>query len=83
MRGCTRGCRFCQAGYVYRPVRERDSNTLFDQADSLINSTGYEEISLSSLSSGDYSKISDLTIGLLDKYENKWQKYDTKNQQQS
>ncbi len=69
MRGCSRGCRFCQAGYVYRPVRERSKDTLIKQAGSLLNCTGYEEVSLSSLSSGDYSEISSLSIGLLDKYQ--------------
>lgn len=68
-RGCTRGCRFCQAGMVYRPVREKNVDTLLNQADSLINSTGHDEISLTSLSSGDYSCLSDLTVKLLDKYE--------------
>lgn len=53
-RGCTRGCRFCQAGYLYRPVRERSVDKLIAQAQSSIHSTGYDEISLSSLSSGDY-----------------------------
>lgn len=69
-RGCTRGCRFCQAGMVYRPVREKKPSTLINQVDSLINSTGHDEISLTSLSTGDYSCLSDLTLQLLDKYEN-------------
>lgn len=68
-RGCTRGCRFCQAGYIYRPNRERKKETIEKQADELINCTGYEELSLSSLSSGDYSQINDLTIELIDKFE--------------
>ncbi len=59
-RGCTRGCRFCQAGYVYRPVRERTVDTLVGQAACMIQSTGYEEISLTSLSSGDYPKLPEL-----------------------
>ncbi len=69
-RGCTRGCRFCQAGYIYRPNRERKLPTITAQAEELIGCTGYEEISLSSLSSGDHSEINDLTIGLIDKFEN-------------
>ena len=69
-RGCTRGCRFCQAGMVYRPVREKKADTLAKQAENLINSTGHDEISLTSLSSGDYSCLPDLTLKLLDKYEN-------------
>lgn len=67
-RGCTRGCRFCQAGYIYRPVRERKKETLLRQADELINCTGYDEISLLSLSSGDYSEINDLTRALAEEY---------------
>ncbi|NLB33147.1 MAG: TIGR03960 family B12-binding radical SAM protein [Tissierellia bacterium] len=69
-RGCTRGCRFCQAGMVYRPVREKEANTLVKQAETLIKSTGHDEISLTSLSSGDYSCLPDLTLQLLDMYEN-------------
>lgn len=69
-RGCTRGCRFCQAGMVYRPVREKEADTLVKQAEKLINSTGHDEISLTSLSSGDYSCLPDLTLKLLDMYEN-------------
>ena len=53
-RGCTRGCRFCQAGYIYRPMRLRKPETIVCQARELIKNTGYEEISLTSLSSGDY-----------------------------
>ncbi len=71
MRGCTRGCRFCQAGFLYRPVRERSVDVLLDQARHIIASTGYDEISLSSLSSGDYSKIAELAGGLLAEFENK------------
>lgn len=69
-RGCTRGCRFCQAGMVYRPVREKRPDTLVSQAESMLSSTGHDEISLTSLSSGDYSCLPDLTLKLLDKYEN-------------
>jgi radical SAM family uncharacterized protein len=63
-RGCTRGCRFCQAGILYRPVRERSVRTLVDQAARLIESTGYEELSLSSLSTGDYSDLEGLGCAL-------------------
>ena len=59
-RGCTRGCRFCQAGMIYRPVRERSMDRLLDLAEKLVSSTGYDEISLMSLSSGDYSCLPDL-----------------------
>lgn len=69
LRGCTRGCRFCQAGMLYRPFREKNVNTLLNQADSLIESSGHEEISLSSLSSSDYSCLGDLATQLLEKYE--------------
>lgn len=69
-RGCTRGCRFCQAGMVYRPVREKDYDVLVKQSESLFDSTGHDEISLTSLSSGDYSCLQDLVLELLKKYEN-------------
>lgn len=69
MRGCTRGCRFCQAGMLYRPVRERSVEKLTDLADKLVSSTGYEEISLSSLSSGDYSKLTPLCEQLMERFE--------------
>ncbi|MDR0929253.1 MAG: TIGR03960 family B12-binding radical SAM protein [Oscillospiraceae bacterium] len=64
MRGCTRGCRFCQAGTLYRPVRERGVDRLCDLAGSLLGSTGYEEISLSSLSTGDYTGLAELALRL-------------------
>ena len=70
-RGCTRGCRFCQAGYIYRPVRERSVNTLFEQAKNLIEKTGYEEISLSSLSTGDYSCLPELAEKIITAYRKK------------
>ena len=70
-RGCTRGCRFCQAGYIYRPVRERSVDKLCMLAKESIASTGYDEISLSSLSSGDYSGIKELTQNLSKTFENK------------
>lgn len=69
LRGCVRGCRFCQAGMLYRPFREKNVNTLLNQAENLIESSGHEEISLSSLSSSDYSCLGDLATQLLEKYE--------------
>ncbi len=63
-RGCTRGCRFCQAGMIYRPVRERSVETLLAQALENMRATGYDEISLTSLSTGDYSALTQL-IGAL------------------
>ncbi len=68
MRGCPRGCRFCQAGFAMRPVRERKAETVRETARKVIASTGYDEISLSSLSSGDYSQIDDLVSGLIDEF---------------
>lgn len=59
-RGCSNGCRFCQAGFVTRPIRHRSKEKLADQAQSLLDNTGYEEISLSSLSSGDYPELKEL-----------------------
>jgi len=70
-RGCTRGCRFCQAGMIYRPVREKSMETLKDQGEKLIADTGYEEISLVSLSSGDYSHLEPLTRNLLESFKRK------------
>lgn len=64
-RGCIRGCRFCQAGYIYRPVRERSTEKLLKVAENSIKATGYEEMSLSSLSTSDYTKLFELTDGLL------------------
>lgn len=66
MRGCIRGCRFCQAGQIYRPVRERDVNVLKDRALQMLRNTGHEEISLSSLSSSDYTKLPELIDFLID-----------------
>lgn len=71
MRGCLRGCRFCQAGYIYRPLRERKPERLLVIADNLLSCSGYDEISLSSLSSSDYSGLKDLTDGLLEMTEKK------------
>ena len=59
-RGCIRGCRFCQAGFIYRPVREKSPDTINAQCRALCENTGYDEVSLSSLSSSDYSKIVEL-----------------------
>ncbi|KAB0671541.1 TIGR03960 family B12-binding radical SAM protein [Oryzomonas sagensis] len=67
-RGCTRGCRFCQAGYIYRPVRERSPGTIFDLVEKSLEATGYDEVSLLSLSSGDYSCIAPLLTGLMERY---------------
>ena len=65
-RGCIRGCRFCQAGMIYRPVREKSADVLNSQAKCLYESTGYEEISLTSLSISDYTELEKLTTQLLD-----------------
>lgn len=65
MRGCMRGCRFCQAGYIYRPLRERKPETLLSLADSLLSKSGFDEISLSSLSTSDFSGLQCLADGLL------------------
>lgn len=64
-RGCIRGCRFCQAGQIYRPVRERDVEVLKKYAMEMLQSTGHEEISLSSLSSSDYSQLEELVTFLM------------------
>jgi radical SAM-linked protein len=66
-RGCTRGCRFCQAGMIYRPVRERSPNTLLTLADRSLKHTGYEDLSLLSLSTGDYGCIEGLMQALIDR----------------
>ena len=65
-RGCIRGCRFCQAGQLYKPVRERSLEMLSEHALEMLKNTGHEEISLSSLSSSDYSKLPELTDFLID-----------------
>lgn len=67
-RGCTRGCRFCQAGMIYRPVRERKMERLMDLAEKLVRNTGYDEISLMSLSSGDYSCLPELAHRMVEKF---------------
>jgi len=68
-RGCGRGCRFCQAGYIYRPVRERSPERILSLAEESICSTGYDELSLSSLSAGDYPHLLPLITELMDRYE--------------
>ena len=70
-RGCIRGCRFCQAGMIYRPTRERDVETLKASAREMLQNTGHEEISLSSLSSSDYSELEALTDYLIQTCENR------------
>ena len=70
-RGCIRGCRFCQAGMVYRPTREKNVERLKDLARKMIASTGHEEISLSSLSSSDYSSLGELVNFLIDEFKDK------------
>ena len=69
MRGCSRGCRFCQAGMITRPVRQRSMAALCEQAAGLLEKTGYEEVALTSLSSADYSGINDLVHNLIDRHE--------------
>ena len=70
-RGCIRGCRFCQAGMLYRPTRERDLEMLKKAAYAMLKNTGYEEISLSSLSSSDYSHLKELVTFLIDEFGSK------------
>ncbi|MDR2532813.1 MAG: TIGR03960 family B12-binding radical SAM protein [Oscillospiraceae bacterium] len=64
LRGCIRGCRFCQAGFIYRPYRERSEDKILGNIKSLCENTGYDEVSLSSLSTGDYGKIEELLVRL-------------------
>jgi len=68
-RGCTRGCRFCQAGMITRPVRERSARTIAEMVDNGLAKTGYEEVGLLSLSSADHSEIAVVAKGLADRYE--------------
>ena len=68
-RGCTRGCRFCQAGMITRPVRERSISTIGDMVQQGIAATGFEEVGLLSLSSADHSEIGDIAKGLADRYD--------------
>ena len=68
-RGCIRGCRFCQAGMLYRPTRERDVNKLKEYARVMLKNTGHEEISLSSLSSSDYQELEELVTFLIEEFK--------------
>ena len=68
-RGCTRGCRFCQAGMITRPVRERSIETIGDMVENGIRQTGFEEVGLLSLSSADHTEIGEIAKGLADRYE--------------
>lgn len=70
-RGCIRGCRFCQAGMVYRPIRERDLEWLKEKAAKMLLATGQEEITLSSLSSSDYSRLPELVYYLIEEFGSK------------
>ena len=70
-RGCIRGCRFCQAGMLYRPTRERNVDKLKEYAYKMLKSTGHEEISLSSLSSSDYSQLEELVTFLIEEFKGK------------
>ncbi len=70
-RGCIRGCRFCQAGMIYRPLREKDVEVLKHYAYEMLKNTGHEEISLSSLSSSDYSQLEELVNFLIDNFKDK------------
>ncbi len=67
-RGCTRGCRFCQAGYIYRPLRERSPETILKLVEEALQATGYDEVSLLSLSTGDYSCVAPLITELMARY---------------
>ncbi|MDH3784984.1 MAG: TIGR03960 family B12-binding radical SAM protein, partial [Acidobacteriota bacterium] len=69
MRGCPVGCRFCQAGYVYRPTRERDPNQVRDTVVRSVRSTGYDEFSLSSLNTGEYGAVHPVMFDLMDRFE--------------
>lgn len=70
-RGCTKGCRFCEAGYIYRPIREKNVDTILCAIENQVKNTGYNEISLSSLSSLDYSEIESLIKELVKEYEDR------------
>ena len=70
-RGCIRGCRFCQAGMIYRPTRERDVEALKASAREMLKNTGHEEISLSSLSSSDYTQLEELVTFLIEEFKEK------------
>ncbi|MDS1004067.1 TIGR03960 family B12-binding radical SAM protein [Clostridium sporogenes] len=68
-RGCTRGCRFCQAGMIYRPIREKKTESLLELSDKLVKNTGYDEITLSSLSICDYSDIQNLVFSMVERHK--------------
>jgi len=68
-RGCTRGCRFCQAGIIYRPIREKDPETIIKTIEGTLKNTGYDEVSLLSLSTGDYTFIEELLGALMERFE--------------
>ena len=68
-RGCIRGCRFCQAGYVYRPVREKSAEAILEKSKTLVETSGHEEVSLTSLSTADYRDFRKLAEGLLDQFK--------------
>ncbi len=70
MRGCPRGCRFCQAGFIYRPVRQKSIDTVKRQLDNLISTTGYEQVSLASLSTTDYKGCEAVIQYVMNEYEN-------------
>ncbi len=65
-RGCIRGCRFCQAGFIYRPIREKSVETINAQAKAIVDSTGYDEVSLCSLSTSDHSRVNEMLTSLID-----------------
>ena len=71
-RGCIRGCRFCQAGMIYRPVRQKSKQKLMEHAKNLLHATGYEEISLASLSTSDYEDLQNFSEELMDLCENEF-----------
>ena len=68
-RGCIRGCRFCQAGYVYRPVREKSADAILEKSKTLVETSGHEEVSLTSLSTADYRDFRKLAEGLLEQFK--------------
>jgi radical SAM superfamily enzyme YgiQ (UPF0313 family) len=69
MRGCPVGCRFCQAGYIYRPTRERDPNQVRDTVIRSVRATGYDQFSLASLNTGEYGAVQPLLFDLMDRFE--------------
>jgi len=68
-RGCTRGCRFCQAGVIYRPVRERSAEEVLKNAEEVLAATGYDELSLVSLSTADYSGVETVVSAMAAQYQ--------------